>query len=148
MSIISSTLKHACRARLLVLLQHFKRESVLCSIPVSAFLQYMLKQIGSDETLKFQRGFLVSAEREQMLNVCSMVQITFSNPLGINRVWKLCNFWKQNHRQDAAPMWIATIHVTWRRSTNIYSPLSLYSLIDKCVLCVAQALVCWCEILV
>lgn len=51
-----------------------------------AFFQYMLKQIGSDETLKFQSGFVVSVDRKQMLNVCSRLKITFPNPRALSEL--------------------------------------------------------------
>lgn len=49
---------------------HLSSAVFLCALGFFQYI-YMLKQIGADETLKFQRGFVVSAEREQVLKVCS-----------------------------------------------------------------------------
>lgn len=48
----------------------YPRVHVACSLHTL----HMLKQIASDETLKLHRGSVVSAEKEQMLNVCSMAK--------------------------------------------------------------------------
>lgn len=44
------------------------------AVPSRAYSAHATQQIGSDETLKFHRGFVVSVGMEQRLNVSSMAK--------------------------------------------------------------------------
>lgn len=72
------------------------------AVPSRAYSAHATQQIESDETWKFHRGFVVSVEMEQRLNVCSMAKKKYKKTF-LRLFWE--SLWKPEWRGIQLMSW-------------------------------------------